>query len=280
LNKIPVSFFVLTKNEEQDLPTCLKSAERFGEIIVLDSLSTDRTAEIAREFGATVVERPFDNWSAHQNWAMQNIPFKYPWIYYSDADEVLPKELVDEIEKVAVADSPNSAYRLPRRDYFYGRWLKHVVPSPFNIRLFRPSKIRYERLTNPVSIVDGPIGLLTQHFNHYPFSKGMTHWFAKHNSYSTQEAQQIVANMGKGEKPSLMIALRGKDVYERRVHQKAIFHRLPMRPLVNFLILYVGKLGFLDGVPGFRYAALRTIYEYMIVLKTKEILGKRDSLPG
>ena len=102
----------------------------------------------------------------------------------------------------------------------------------------------------------------------------MTHWIAKHNSYSTHEAEQIHLNRREAVKPSLAYALFGKDVYQRRVHQKEIFYRLPCRPLSKFLILYVLKCGFLDGVPGFTYAALQSIYEYMIVLKTKELALK------
>lgn len=82
-----VSVLILTLNEEINLAECLKSLSWSDDIVVYDSLSNDRTKEIALELGARVVERPFDNWSTHQNWAMQNISFRHPWVLYFDADE-------------------------------------------------------------------------------------------------------------------------------------------------------------------------------------------------
>jgi glycosyltransferase involved in cell wall biosynthesis len=266
-----ISVLILTKNEEQDLPGCLQSLAWCDDIHVYDSMSTDRTVEIARAFGATVTQRPFDNWSAHQNWGLKNIPFKHGWVYYSDADERVTPELVAAMKAFAQNPGPHVALRVQRRDYLMGRWLKHVTPSPFNIRFFKPTHIRYERLTNPVTLVDGPIAETDQHFDHYPFSKGMTHWFNKHNSYSTSEAGQIVANRRAGSPFSILKALLSKDANERRFHQKELYYRLPLRPLIMFLLLYGVKRGFLDGRAGLTFVILRSIYEYMIVLKVKEL---------
>lgn len=277
--KVSISVLVLTKNEQQDLPACLESLAWSDDIHVYDSMSTDETIAIAQRFGARVTQRPFDNWSTHQNWGLQNIPFKYEWVYYSDADERITPELVEAM-KLAISRNENVAYRVKRRDYLMDTWLKHVTPSPFNIRLFRPAHIRYERLTNPVTLVDGPIGNIDAHFDHYPFSKGMTHWVDKHNRYSSFEAGQIVANRETGDTFSFRKAFLGGDANERRFHQKEIYYRLPLRPLVMFLLLYVGKRGFLDGRAGLVFALLRSIYEYFIVLKVRELeaqSGKRVS---
>lgn len=265
-----ISVIILTKNEEQDLPGCLQSLAWCDDIHVYDSMSTDRTVEIAKAFGATVTQRPFDTESVHKNWGLKNIPFRHEWVYHSDADERVTPELVAAMKAFAQNPGPHVALRVRRRDYLMGTWLKHVTPSPFNIRFFKPAHIRYERLTNPVTLVDGPIADTDQHFNHYPFSKGMTHWFAKHNSYSTSEADQIVANRRAGADFSFWKAFFGRDANERRFHQKELYYRLPMRPLAMFLLLYVGKRGFLDGRAGLSFAILRAIYEYMIVLKVRE----------
>ena len=139
------------------------------------------------------------------------------------------------------------------------------------MRLFRPEKMRYERLVNPVSVPDGPVGELTGHINHFPFSKGISHWIARHNSYSTLEAEQILADGAADRRFSLAKALFARDVTERRVHQKGLFYNLPARPLVKFLLLYFGKRGFLDGHAGLTYSVLQSFYEYMIVLKTREL---------
>ena len=265
-----ISALIYTKNEEQDLPGCLASLAWCDDIHVFDSMSTDRTVEIARAAGATVTQRPFDTESVHKNWGLKNIPFKHPWVYHSDADERVTPELVRAMREFVDHPGDHVALRVRRRDYLNGTWLKHVTPSPFNIRLFRPTHIRYERLTNPVTKVDGPVADTDQHFDHFPFSKGISHWFQKHNAYSTSEADQIVANRRAGESFSLHKAFFGADANERRFHQKELYYRLPLRPLAMFALLYVGKRGFLDGRAGLTFAVLRAIYEYMIVLKVRE----------
>ena len=268
---INISVIVLTKNEQQDLPGCLESVAWSDDIHVYDSMSTDDTVAIARRFGASVIQRPFDDWSTHQNWGMRNIPFKHEWVYYTDADERVTPELIEAMRQ-AVSDAKGcAAFRVQRRDYLMGTWLKHVTPSPFNIRLFKPSLVRYERLTNPVTIIDGPVGEIDAHFNHYPFSKGIAHWFDKHNGYSDFEAGQIAANKKNGVHFRWKSAFLARDRNERRAHQKELYYRLPFRPFAMFVLLYIFKRGFLDGKAGLTFAFLRSIYEYMIVLKTDEL---------
>ena len=269
-----ISVLILTKNEQQDLPGCLASVAWSDDIHVYDSHSDDRTVEIAEAAGATVTKRHFDNWAAHQNWGLGNIAFKHPWVFYIDADERMSPELVEACKAAVRNAGDNVAFRVQRRDFFLDTWLKHVQTSPFYMRLFRPEKMRYERLVNPVSIPDGPVGQVEGYLDHFPFSKGMSHWFNRHNSYSTFEARQIADNR-KGKAPfSLVKAFTEKDFHERRYHQKELFYRLPARPLIKFFILYVLKRGFLDGRAGFTYACLQSIYEYMIVLKSKEEQAK------
>lgn len=266
-----ISILVLTKNEEQDLPGCLESVSWSDDIHVYDSLSTDRTVEIAESFGAKVTKRAFDNWAAHQNWGLQNIQFKNPWVFYIDADERMTLELRNAIMEAARNPGDIVAFRVQRRDFFLGTWLKHVQTSPFYIRFFRPERIRYERLVNPVTLPDGPVGQVTGYLDHFPFSKGVSHWLDRHNSYSTFEARQIVDNRRNSSGFSFWKAIFERDFNARRFHQKEIFYRLPGRPIVKFLLLYFGKRGFLDGRAGLTYAILQSIYEYMIVLKTREM---------
>lgn len=272
-----ISVLILTKNEQQDLPGCLKAFAWCDDIHVFDSCSTDDTVAIAKSFGAQITIREFDNWSDHQNWGLRNIPFKNEWVYYSDADERMTPELAEFLMKFSGNPGEHVALRVKRRDYLMGQWLKHVTPSPFNIRFFKPNRIRYERLTNPLTIVDGPIANTDAYFDHYPFSKGMTHWLSKHNSYSSAEAGQIVANRRAGASFSLYKAVFSKDVNDRRFNQKEFYYRLPFKPFIMFLLLYILKRGFLDGRAGFTFVVLRSIYEYMIVLKVKELEQAQNS---
>jgi glycosyltransferase involved in cell wall biosynthesis len=269
-----VSILILTKNEERDLPGCLESVAWSDDIHVYDSLSTDRTIELAEAAGAEVTKRIFDNWAAHQNWGLKNIPFKHDWVFYIDADERMTPDLRDAVKAAAASPGNNVAFRVQRRDFFMGTWLKHAQTSPYYIRLFRPEKIHYERLVNPITVPDGPVTDLTGYLDHFPFSKGITHWLDRHNSYSTFEARQIIANRLAGIPFKLRKALFERDFNERRFHQKELFYRLPLRPFIKFLIIYIFKRGFLDGRAGLTYATLQSFYEYMIVLKTREMDNK------
>lgn len=269
-----ISVLILTKDEQQDLPGCLESLAWCDDIHLYDSMSRDRTVAIAEAAGAHVTQRPFDNWAAHQNWGLRNIPFKNPWVFYIDADERMTPELVIAVQEVVRSPSACIAFRVQRRDFYLGTWLKHVQASPYYLRLFRPESIRYERLVNPVSIADGPVGEISGFLDHFPFSKGIQHWVERHNAYSTLEARQILQNRGTNAPPSLLTALFGSDFHERRYHQKEFFYRLPMRPMIKFIILYFGKRGFLDGRAGLSYALLQSFYEYMIVLKVREFESK------
>lgn len=266
-----ISVLILTKNEEQDLPGCLASVSWSNDIHVFDSYSTDGTVQIALDHGARVTRRQFDNWSAHQNWGLKNLPFRHEWVFYIDADERPTEELVKRMQAAVLFPGDCIAFRNKRRDFFGDRWLRHVIPSPFNIRLFRPDKLHYERLVNPAVIPHGRVGELDGYLDHYPLSKGISHWLAKHNAYSSLEAEQIKRNRLAQAEFSVVRAFTESDRNKRRFHQKELFYRVPLRPFAKFLLLYLVRLGFLDGRPGFTYAALQSIYEYMIVLKTKEL---------
>lgn len=266
-----VSVLILTLNEEQNLPKCLESVRWSDDIVVLDSFSTDRTVEIATSAGARVVQRKFDNWAAHQNWAVQNIPFKHPWVYYSDADEIVPPELRDEIN-VLTDDSGIShvAYRVRYKNFFCDRWIRHCGIYPvWVLRLFRPEKVHWERLVNPVPVVQGSVGQLENHFHHFSFSKGYEAWFEKHNKYSSQEAAEGVKTIQEGfdDWAGLLSLVDGS---RRRRALKELSFRLPFRPTLRFLYMYFLRLGFLDGREGLTYCRLLSIYEYLIVLKMKE----------
>ncbi|MEL1254256.1 glycosyltransferase family 2 protein [Flavobacterium sp. DGU38] len=275
-----ISILILTKNEEQDLPGCLASVAWSDDIHVFDSFSDDKTVTIAENAGATITQRVFDNWSAHQNWGLANIKFKYPWVLYIDADERVSESLLNAIK--ALKPDTNSelvAYELRRRDFAWnGKWLKHAQMSPFYLRLFRPDKMRYERLVNPVSIPEGPTGKIEGFLDHYPFSKGFRFWIQRHLSYADMEALTRVKDLDQGVTFSFRKAMFGKDFTEKRYHQKGLFYKLPGRPLIKWLYMVIGRRAFLDGSAGLTYATLQSIYEYFIVLKSKELLSKKKEI--
>jgi glycosyltransferase involved in cell wall biosynthesis len=275
---VSVSVLILTLNEETNLRDCIGSLAWSDDVVVLDSYSTDQTCAIATGAGARVIQRKFDNWSAHQNWAVANIQFKHPWVLYLDADERCTVELRDEVLATARGHSTHAAYRIRRKDYFMGRWLKHAQLYPtWLVRLFRPAQIRYERLVNPVAVVDGSIGELAAHIDHYPFSHGVAHWIARHNKYSDMEAIEAVQAR---ERIAFKVAdVMSSDPNVRRRALKEIFFRMPARPAVKFCYYYLWRRGFLDGRPGLTYATLQAFYEYMIECKRRELLRRAEGLP-
>jgi glycosyltransferase involved in cell wall biosynthesis len=265
-----ISVLIPTKNEEQDLPGCLASVSWSDDVHVFDSFSTDATVAIAEGLGAKVAQRVFDNYASQRNAALNQTRFRYPWVLLMDADERCTPALAEEIAQVTAAHDPNvAAYRIRRRDYFQNTWLRHAQISPWYIRLVRPELARYTREVNEVLEIAGKIGELRAPLDHYPFSKGIGHWLRKHDVYSTMEAQLIAEGVGV-QNPSLRAALTARDFHERRLHQKAIFYRMPGRPLLKWLYMVFVRRAFLDGRAGLTYARLQAIYEYMIVLKTRE----------
>lgn len=267
---------ILTLNEEINLGACLDSLEWCDDVVVLDSASTDATRSIAQDRGARVVVRPFDDWSTHQNWACREIAFRHPWVLYLDADERCPPDLAAEVRLRAVEGAPESAFRIRRKDFFMGRWLKRAQLYPtWLVRLFRPRRIRYERLVNPVATVEGAIGDLQGHIVHYPFSHGISHWLARHNRYSDLEAVEAEKREGGWGGAGLWSA----DPNTRRRALKNVFFRLPARPLLKFTYYYAWRRGFLDGRAGLTYATLQAIYEYMIDCKRSELRRRRSGMP-
>jgi len=267
---MPVSIFIQTLNEEENLPGCLDSVSWCDDVVVLDSLSTDGTESICESRGCRFFARAYDGRGPHQNWAMENIDFKHKWVFYLDADEHMTPELREEIERIA--SDPNEdrvAFYCGRRNIFMGKWLKHAMPPGQIMRFFQPEHIRFQRLANPTPTIDGKHGYLKHHFMHYNFSKGLTEWFERHNRYSSYESVETVKALG--ENPVRVMELFSADRIKRRYALKNLSFRLPGRPFLKFFYMYVLRFGVLDGRAGLTYCVLQAIYEYQIVLKVREI---------
>ncbi len=265
-----ISVLILTKNEQVDLPGCLESVGWSDDVHVLDSFSTDATVQIAQTAGAQVTQRVFDDYASHRNAGLK-LTFRHPWVLLLDADERIPPDLAREMQQMVLTATPEtSGFRLQRRDFLFGTWLKHAQISPYYTRLVRPERSRYTRAINEVIEVEGQVVGLSYPFDHFPFSKGIAHWVAKHNVYSTMEAELIHRQQGLQD-PSWAKALRDPDFHTRRLHQKALFYKLPGRPVVKWIYMMFVRRAVLDGFAGVTYSTLQSFYEYLIVLKTREL---------
>ena len=272
MTAFPISVLILTKNEAQDLPGCLASVSWSDDVHIFDSFSSDDTVNIANGHGAKVTQRVFDGYAAQRNAALHDLKYCHSWLLILDADERVPVVSAKALgEFAASAPGEVKACRLRRRDFFLGTCLAHAQISPYYIRLVRPADVFYEREVNEVLKVNGDIQDIDAPFDHYPFSKGIRHWLDKHNLYSTLEAEHIVRSRRSGRPCSLAHAFISKDFNQRRFHQKELFYHLPARPLLKWMYMMLIRRAFLDGQAGITYAFLQAIYEYMIVLKTREL---------
>ena len=272
-----ISFLILTKNEEKDIQSCLESIAWSDDILVLDSYSTDRTKGICLSNNVKLFERHFDNYANQRNFGL-SLPFKYDWIFILDADEQVPAILKNELLiKVPLLTDDVSGLRVRRRDHLNDKWLKYSQMTPFYIRIVRKGKAGYHREINEVLEVEGDIVDLESYFNHFPFSKGYGFWLERHNKYSTMEAERWMAENKGNFNFSLKMALFSRDFSEKRYHQKGLFYKIPFRPLIKWLYMLFIRKGILDGKEGIINANLQAIYEYFIVIKTKELIRQNES---
>lgn len=276
-----ISVLILTNDEEINVGRCLDGVSWSDDVIIFDSGSTDRTVEIARAAGARVYQRNFDNYGAQREAARTTVEYKYPWVLAVDADERPDQELIREIQKIACLDiSAHNAYRVRRKDYFLGQWIRHstLYPSWF-IRFYHWDKIRYEpRTVHEYPEVQGSVGQLQGHLVHNSFNKGLDDWRRKHIRYAAFEAAETLKSLRSGKIDWAGVLSLGDPVRRRRA-LKGLSFRLPGRPLLRFIYMYLIRLGFLDGWPGLRYCRLLAWYESMIVQKIKELRRQARTRP-
>lgn len=283
--RVPVSIIVPIKNEALNLPRCLASVAWADEIFVVDSQSTDESQSVSEKLGARVVQFEFNGtWPKKKNWALENLPFRNEWVFILDADEVLPAGAEAEFRVAIAGAGATAGFWINRRFMFMGRWLRHAYYPNWNLRLFRHSLGRYEKLTGAATasgdnevhehvVVRGPTGRLRCEIDHYAFPS-IEVFVEKHNRYSNWEARVAIAGQS-AQDPSELQSMR---VAQRR-KVKLFAQRLPFRPLLRFLYVYLWQRGFLDGREGYYFARMHGFYEFLSVAKTYE-LRKHARLPN
>ncbi len=228
-------------NSEKTIRATLESVKLADEILVCDSFSTDKTLDIARQYGARIIQHEYKNSATQKNWAIPQC--RHDWVLIIDTDETLEDSLKEEIQnKLKENSSSFNAYRIPRKNFVYGRWMKYGGLYPdYQIRLFRQDKARYEtREVHAQMIAEGAIGTLRHHFLHNGF-KDMREWFVKTERYTHYEADEIV-----------------------KQNRNFSWVRLILYPFLIFIQKYFLKLGMLDGYPGFLMAVLDSGYYFMM----------------
>ena len=266
-----ISVVVLTFNEAGNLPRCLDSLDWCDDVLVLDSGSTDGTADIARSRGARVMVRAFDSFAGQRNFAMTEGGLRHPWVLHVDADEVVTPELAAELRRLAgegVAAFP--VYRVPSKLIFMGIWLRHSGMYPaYQVRFGRREQLRFIDHGHGQREVQAPeeVGTLAQPLDHHNFSKGINDWFTRHLRYARAEAEQALRERAEPLRPSQLFSA---DPTQRRRALKRLANRAPFRPSLRFFYAYVLRRGFLDGRAGLRYARMLAIYQHFIDMNIAE----------
>ncbi len=267
--RCPVSVIVPVKNEAENLRRCLPALAWADEVFVIDSQSTDDTAGVAAEHGATVVQFHFNGtYPKKKNWALDNVPFRNEWVLIVDADEVVVPELAGEITR-RIATNEADGYYLNMKYFFLGRRIQHCGYSEcWNLRLFKHQLGRYERMPVTAGVrtgdneahehveLNGKVLRLVHELDHYAYPT-IAAWVEKHNRYAIWEAEMYERFLREPVPASIG---RGKQ-FKRRL--KKIYLRLPLRFVVRFLYAYVVRLGFLDGMAGLVFCMLLSFYDFL-----------------
>jgi len=253
---VKISIALITLNEEANLPRTLESVKPLvrdgqGEIIVVDSGSTDRTLEIARSHGAKIFIEEWKGFAAQKNSAMGKA--SGDWVLQLDADEALEEELAEEINRELDESGSLVGYLIPRKNFFLGRWIKHggFYPDP-KLRLIRRGAGKFEEYgAHPTIKVNGPTGTFKHALIHnaYPTLRG---YIDHMNSYSSSGAEVAVA---KG-------------------HRGFNLLNIVLRPKLTFLYNYIFRLGFLDGREGFLLHLYHAVYVSWKYAKAWELARK------
>lgn len=230
---------VLTHNEEKNIARCLESLKFCDQILVVDDNSTDKTIQLARKLGATVINHSLDgNFGAQRNWALSQA--KTAWVLFVDADEVVSVKLGEEIIS-SVKKIEYKGFLIPRIDYMWGKKLTHGdVGGVRLLRLARRGVGKWQGAVHERWQIEGNVGILRHALNHYPHPT-MVEFLQEINRYSSIRAQEL------------------HDASQHSSLFQIIFY-----PTGKFLDLWVLKLGFADGTAGFIHAMTMAFYSFLV----------------
>jgi glycosyltransferase involved in cell wall biosynthesis len=283
---LPLSVIVPARNEAHNLPRCLEALSGVGEVLVIDSQSSDATVGIAETYGAKVVQFHYaGGWPKKRQWAMDTLSLAHDWILLLDADEVLTAQLAAEIAR-AIQNPGINGYYIALQMHFLGRQLRHSGASFWKLCLFRKGLGRFEcRLQDQDAsmadmevhehvIVAGRTDKLTNPLVHYNV-ESLDRYIQKHNEYSNWEARVWLDGRSANADQEIQPDFWGTQAQRRR-WLRWHFLEMPGSPLLFFLFKYVWKLGFLDGIPGLIYCGMQGIQFFQIKAKIYELQLRRN----
>jgi glycosyltransferase involved in cell wall biosynthesis len=270
--KLPITAIVLTFNEEKNIVECLESVKDLcDEIIIVDSGSSDRTLEMAKQYTDKIYSHPFENQAKQFNWALENLPIKTEWVMRLDADEFVTQELKDElINTIPNLDKEIAGLYVKRRVYFLDKWIKRGGYYPtWLLRIWRYGKGYCEErwMDEHIKITEGKVHFLKNDIIDNN-KKNLHWWIGKHNSYATREAIDILNLKYKFIKyDNVEPKLFGTQEQRKRWLKENFYAKMPLiiRPFLYFIYRYFLKFGFLDGIEGLIWHFLQGLWYRLLV---------------
>lgn len=285
LEALDVTVLLPVKDEERNLPAALASLGRAARVVVVDSHSSDATAALARDAGAEVVQFEYEpGGPKKKTWALANLQVNTTWTLLLDADERISDDLWTEIAGVVSSATALDGYYLDREFHFMSRSMRCFRPN-WNMRLFRTGRGQLEDLglhhlpgtgDNEIHehvVVTGRSGYLSTPLLHDDY-RGITPWIERHNRYATWEAH-LYASFAKQGVEWRPWRWRQYDAMQRKRALRRVWVHLPGRPVMRFVVWYVLRRGFMDGMPGLIFCCLMGWYELLISVKLRELRNER-----
>lgn len=270
-----VTVVIPVKDEAKNLKRCIDAVRSLGPVLVVDSGSIDETQQIARDAGADVLNFEWDGqFPKKRNWTLRTYDFKTEWVLFLDADEFVSEAFIAELQ-TAIQDTDKVGFWLNFSNYFMGQALREGDAFR-KLALFRVGAGEYERIeednwshldmeVHEHPVLEGSIGEIKSPIEHNDF-RGLKHYIAKHNEYSSWEAARYLRLMRQ----------QGSEWEGLTERQKKKYRNLAkwwFAP-AYFIATYIIKKGFIDGAAGLNFALLKAIYFYQIRLKIKEALKR------
>ncbi len=272
LSPLDLTIALPVRNEERNLPGCLAAIGNnlAGRIVIIDSGSTDRTLEIAKEFGAEVVNFEWDGkFPKKRNWFLRNHPVTTKWVLFLDADEYLTEDFKNELRK-AIVDEERVGYWLSYTIYFLGKKLKGGYPLR-KLALFKVGAGEYEKIdedqwskldmeVHEHPVLEGKVGVIKSKIDHHDF-RGVSHYVTKHNEYASWEAGRFLKTSG------------DPNISSKWTWKQRLKYRL-MRSVFIGPVYFIGSFfllgGFRDGARGWAFAVLKMSYFTQVYCKIRE----------
>ena len=244
---------IIVKNGASQIANCLESIKWVDEVVVMDGFSTDGTVEICKEYGANVYQHKFEGFDTERNLGAEHATGD--WVLQLDADEIVTEGMRHAVEEVLRDDKGHSAYKFRRRNFFFGRPMKHGGWYHYSAHFFKKGHAVYKGKIHETLTVDGTQGTIEADVDHHPFTS-ISQFVKRQNRYTTLQAQRIYDEKGE-------------------VSEKEVRYNISRKPIKLFWKLYIKKKGYKEGSVGLVFSILNAWVHFLKWAKYWEMVIKK-----